>query len=155
MFIIFFSDVTCVGHWPMVAHSFDYVRIQSISSNHETSNHPENLTESSTKSNPVPILPNLPTYLIVQERSGLARSLLSNTINPKSQTVLQTRQYNQSNLTFWILPQYCIDLCFRCVEYSRISGEDRPKLSVKIFEAECNENVWMARADLVYQVTML
>ena len=106
---IFVSDVTCVGHWPKILIDNNRITTNEIIPKTETSNL-QNSTES-TKLNNAPILPNTPTYLIVQERSGLAR----------------------------------------CIEFDRISGEDRMKLSVKIFEAECFEQVWMSQAVLTYQ----
>jgi len=106
--------VTCVGHWPKVSLQFENVRTQPTKS--ETPNSDtldeKNVSESNkSSSSPIPILPNSPTFLIVQERNGVAR----------------------------------------CVEYSRIAGEERLKLSVKIFESECFEQIWMSRADLTYQ----
>ena len=110
---MFVSDVTCVGHWPRIPLQFENVR--TLSTKSETPNSEtldvRNMSESNKSISPIPILPNSPTFLIVQERNGVAR----------------------------------------CVEYSKIAGEERLKLSVKIFESECFEHIWMSRADLTYQ----
>jgi hypothetical protein len=57
------------------------------------------------------MLPVTPTYLIVQERHGVAR----------------------------------------CLEFSRIPGSDRLKLSVRVFDSECFEQNRMSQSALTFQ----
>jgi len=90
--------VTCVGHWPKFTSENVRILATTKSSTTEASPTVRNSTESN-KPNPIPILPPTPTYLIVQDRIGLAR----------------------------------------CLQFAKIPGEERLKLSVKMFESECVE----------------